>query len=93
MGGPLGQPCGAAAAGRLDLFNHEKEEQMKKRAFKKIVLTRETLRNLDDKAVRDAAGGITGGNPQTCNISCATDATRICSNCNTCNTCPADCGY
>jgi hypothetical protein len=82
------RPC----AHGLDLLYHSKEERMRKRNFRKIMLTKETLRNLDDAAMRDMAGGITGGHPQTCNISCATDATRICSNCNTCVTCPGDCG-
>ena len=55
---------------------------MKKRTLRKMALTKETLRSLDDREVLDAAGGITGANPQTCNASCATDATNICTNCN-----------
>jgi len=54
---------------------------MKKKTMKKIVLTRETLRSLDDRAAQDAAGGLTTM-PATCNASCLTDATRGCSNCN-----------
>ena len=55
---------------------------MKKRTLKKIVLRKETLRDLDDKAVRDAAGGFSI-NP-TCNASCITDVTRQCSVCDPC---------
>ncbi len=50
---------------------------MKKKTFKKIVLTKETLRYLDALAVKDVAGGIS--NFGSCNASCATDAT-----CGTC---------
>jgi hypothetical protein len=57
---------------------------MKKRTLKKIVLTRETLRSLDDQAVREAAGGFTGGNPASCNASCITEQTRQCSVCDPC---------
>jgi hypothetical protein len=55
---------------------------MKRRALKKITLTKETLRHLDDHAMRNVEGGLTT-QPFTCNISCITDATRQCTNCNT----------
>jgi len=56
---------------------------MKKRTLKKIALTKETLRSLNDQDMMDAAGGVTtGGGPNTCNASCVTDgATRLCTNC------------
>lgn len=54
---------------------------MKKRTMKKIVLTRETLRSLDDRQTEQAEGGLTTM-PASCNASCITDATRGCSNCN-----------
>jgi hypothetical protein len=55
---------------------------MQKRTLKKIVLRKETLRGLDDQAMRDAAGGFSI-NP-TCNASCITDVTRQCSACYPC---------
>lgn len=47
---------------------------MKKRTFKKIALTRETLRSLDASVMRGVAAGISM-NQDTCNASCATDVT------------------
>jgi hypothetical protein len=63
---------------------------MRKKTSKKIVLAKETLRALDDRAVYRVAGGIslggtgTGGG-FTCQASCATD--RTCVNCDTTTNC------
>ena len=51
---------------------------MEKKQLKKMTLSRETLRNLDDSVLKEAAGANTLAN------SCITDATRRCSNCATC---------
>jgi len=57
---------------------------MKKRVQKSLILARETLRNLDQGAMRRAAGGYpTLGQPGTCDESCLTDVT--------CATCHGPC--
>ena len=45
---------------------------MRKNAQRRIVLSRETLRQLNDGTLRIAVGGITGINPASCNESCVT---------------------
>ncbi len=44
-----------------------------KKTGKKMVLTRETLRTLNENAVRAAGGGLSG--PGSCNASCITEIT------------------
>jgi hypothetical protein len=47
---------------------------MKKRSVRKVALTRETLRSLDNATIRRVAGGISL-NQVTCDASCVTEVT------------------
>jgi natural product precursor len=55
-----------------------------KKKLKKLQLNKETLRNLDDKALQQAVGGITGTAPcSACSIAC-TECTVACTACQNC---------
>jgi hypothetical protein len=57
-------------------------------AHKRIMLSRETLRNLDEYALRHAAWGLSG---DTHNASCITELTCPGQSCRTCPTVASEC--
>jgi len=57
---------------------------MEKKQLKKLQLNKQTLRNLDDKALHQAVGGITGTAPcSECSAAC-TGCTQPCTVCAGC---------
>jgi hypothetical protein len=59
-----------------------KETAMNKKTPKKLVLCTETLRNLDEKALRHAAGATRA--ESDCGSACICTATHVCSGCAPC---------
>ena len=58
---------------------------MKNKVQKKLAITRETLRLLDDKNLTDAVGG---GDTTTDSLKCSTASQDVCSGCAGCRTVP-----
>ncbi len=55
-----------------------------RKKIRKLALTKETLRSLEDPMLEEAAGGVatTAGGGDTCPVlACGSNATRVCSVC------------